>query len=338
MPRLIRSACLTGYVEVAHRFGLDPFFLLKEASLDRSCLLDPDIKISIDQCHWLLEASASEARVEDFGLRMSENRRLSNLGPLALATRDASSLREMVHAVARYLRLHTDVFVLFFEESDDLAIIKAELIGSRLSSARQLIEMAVGVTYRTMGQLLGSPTNNWLVWLSHSAPKDMTTHLRVFGPRVEFGRDFNAIICTARDLDTPLPAADPVMARHVKQYLKPLLARVNATVSDNVRQLVYELLPSGRCSVKRIALSIGVDRRMLHRHLARDGETFSSIVDTARADLARRYVKDRGRSLSEVAYLLGFSGASAFSRWFRERFGHSPTSWRTVDHDRTRSK
>ena len=60
MPRLIRSACLTGYVEVAHRFGLDPFYLLKEAGLGRACLLDPDIKISIDQCHWLLEASASD--------------------------------------------------------------------------------------------------------------------------------------------------------------------------------------------------------------------------------------------------------------------------------------
>jgi AraC-like DNA-binding protein len=338
MPRLIRSACLTGYVEVAHQFGLDPFWLLEEAGLDRSCLLDPDIKISIDQCHWLLEASASEARVEDFGLRMSENRRLSNLGPLALATRDASSLREMVHAVIRYLRLHTDVFVLFFEERNDLAIIKAELIGSRLSSARQLIEMALGVTCQAMGQLLGSRGNNWLVWFCHSAPKDITTHLRVFGPRVEFGRDFNAIICTARDLDTPLSAADPVMARHVKQYLEPLLARVNATVSDKVRQLVYELLPLGRCSVKRIASSIGMDRRTLNRHLTRDGETFSSIVDTARADLARRYVKDRGRSLSEVSYLLGFSGASAFSRWFRERFGHSPTSWRAADYDRTKSK
>jgi AraC-like DNA-binding protein len=227
--------------------------------------------------------------------------------------------------------------MLFFEERDDLAIIKAELIGSRLSSARQLIEMAVGVTYRVMGQLLGSP-GNWLVWFSHSAPKDMTTYLRVSGPRVEFGRDFNAIICAARDLDTLLPAADPVMARHVKQYLEPLLTRQNVTVSDKVTQLVYELLPSGHCSVKRIASRIGMDRRTLHRHLTRDGETFSSLVDTARADLATRYVKDRGRSLSEVAYLLGFSGASAFSRWFRDRFGSSPTSLRTADHDRTKSK
>jgi AraC-like DNA-binding protein len=338
MPRLIRSACLTGYVEVARSCGLDPFRLLKEAGLDRSCLLDPDIKISIDKCQWLLEASAREARVDDFGLRMSENRRLSNLGPLALATRDASSLREVLHAVIRYMRLHTDAFAVFLEEGDDLAIIKAELIGSRLSSARQMIEMAVGVTYRVMGQLLGSSGNNWLVWFSHSDPRDETIYLRVFGPGVEFGREFNGIIFAARDLDRPLPAADPVMARHVKQYLEPLLALVNATANDKVRQLVYELLSSGRCSVDRIASSVGMDRRTLHRHLACNGETFSSIVDAARVDLARRYVNDRGRSLSEVAYLLGFSGSSAFSRWFRERFGRCPTLWRLTDRDRTESK
>jgi hypothetical protein len=99
--------------------------------LDQSCLLDPDTKISIDKCHWLLEVLASEARVEDFGLRISENRRLSNLGPLALATRDASSLREVLDAVIRYMRLHTDVFVVSLEEIDELAIVKAELIGSR---------------------------------------------------------------------------------------------------------------------------------------------------------------------------------------------------------------
>src|SRR5712671_5679837 len=81
MPRFIRSAFLTDYVKVARSFGLYPYRLLNEAGLDRSCLLDPDIKISADACHWLLEASASAARTEDFGLRMSENRRLSNLGP-----------------------------------------------------------------------------------------------------------------------------------------------------------------------------------------------------------------------------------------------------------------
>jgi hypothetical protein len=111
----------------------------------------------------LLEASANAAQAEDFGLRMSEARRLSNLGPLALAMRDAASLREAFHAAIRYLRLHTDVFLLSLEESDDLAIVQAELIGSRLSHVRQIMEMemAIGVGYRVMRQLLGSSRQTW---------------------------------------------------------------------------------------------------------------------------------------------------------------------------------
>ena len=34
------------------------------------------------------------------------------------------------------------------------------------------------------------------------------------------------------------------------------------------------------------------------------------------------------RPLNEIARMLGFSGLSAFSRWFREQFGDSPRQWR----------
>jgi hypothetical protein len=93
MPRFIRSACLTDYVPIARSFGLDPYRLLKHAGLDRSCLVDPEIKIPVGGVCRLLETSAQAARAEDFGLRMSEPRRLSDLGPLALAMRDAGTLR-----------------------------------------------------------------------------------------------------------------------------------------------------------------------------------------------------------------------------------------------------
>ena len=39
------------------------------------------------------------------------------------------------------------------------------------------------------------------------------------------------------------------------------------------------MLPLGRCSVEKVAQHLGVDRRTVHRHLARRGETFSSLVD-----------------------------------------------------------
>ena len=98
MPRFIRSACLTDYAPIARSFGLDPYRLLKEAGLDRPCLADPEIKIPVGDVCGLLEHSARSARAEDFGLRMCEPRRLSDLGPLALAMRGAGTLREALQS------------------------------------------------------------------------------------------------------------------------------------------------------------------------------------------------------------------------------------------------
>ena len=79
-----------------------------------------------------------------------------SLCPLRCLMRDAATLREALQAAIRYMRLHTDVFLLSLEEGDDLAVVKAELIGSRLSHVRQIMEMAIGAGYPVMRQLLGS--------------------------------------------------------------------------------------------------------------------------------------------------------------------------------------
>ena len=45
--------------------------------------------------------------------------------------------------------------------------------------------------------------------------------------------------------------------------------------------------------------------------------------------LARRYLGDPRYPVGQVATLLGFAEASAFSRWFGAQFGCSPRQWRT---------
>ena len=97
---------------------------------------------------------------------------------------------------------------------------------------------------------------------------------------------------------------------------------------DKVRQLVWALLPTGRCSLEIVAQHLGIDRRTLHRHLQRDGQSFSEILDDVRCDLAIRYLTQHDRPFKELAELLGFSELSAFSRWFTRRYGCTATSWR----------
>ena len=53
-------------------------------------------------------------------------------------------------------------------------------------------------------------------------------------------------------------------------------------------------------------------------------------MHTTREALAERYLAADRYALTDVSELLGFTAPSAFSRWFRQRFGVSPTDWRTT--------
>ncbi len=64
--------------------------------------------------------------------------------------------------------------------------------------------------------------------------------------------------------------------------------------------------------------------RTLTRRLAEDGLTYKGLLDDVRRKLALQYLKDRRIGLKKVAYLLGYSGVSAFYDAFHRWTGSSP--------------
>ena len=194
---------------------------------------------------------------------------------------------------------------------------------------RQGVEMGIGVLHRSLRHLLRESWKPHAIYFTHAAPARKELHRRFFGTRIEYNQEFNGILCASHDLDAAVPAADAAMALYVQRYLDTLAARRNSTMSASVRECIHLMLPSGLCSADHVARRLGVDRRTVNRHLAREGETFSSVVDSVRAELVTRYIDNRDRPLASVAELMGFSAHSAFSRWFRHRFGCSVSAWRS---------
>ena len=82
--------------------------------------------------------------------------------------------------------------------------------------------------------------------------------------------------------------------------------------------------------MERVAKHLGVERSTINRRLASERQSYSSILDAVRTDMVISFVENSQRPLSEIAGMLGFSGLSAFSRWFRNRFGRSASQWRAV--------
>ena len=84
------------------------------------------------------------------------------------------------------------------------------------------------------------------------------------------------------------------------------------------------LLPHGTVRASYIAHRLGVSQRTLARRLASEGLTFSSVLNELRHGLARRYLEEKDLSISQIAWLLGYQGVSAFSHAFKRWTGKTP--------------
>lgn len=69
--------------------------------------------------------------------------------------------------------------------------------------------------------------------------------------------------------------------------------------------------------------------RTLARRLDDEGTSFSKLLDDLRRELAVSHLRDRDISVSEVAFLLGFADANAFSRAFKRWTGAPPSRFKS---------
>ena len=325
---VIRSASLNGYVELARSLGLNPQAMMRKAGLSPRCLDDPETPISVIAVRELLESSAKAAGVEDIGLQLARGRRMANLGPISIVLREEPTARTALDTLSRYLRLLNASLLTRIEDHGDVVIIREEFLIDGTASVRQSMELAVGVMYRILAELLGTEWKPRRVCFSHRPPHDMSSHRAMFGSNLEFNSSFNGIVCAARDLAVRLPTADTGMAPYARRFLEQALSNSRTNTTGAARQLVAALLPGGRCTADQVAQHLAMDRRTLHRHLQADGETFSSLMQAVRAEFALRQIRDSDRSMAELAELLGFSGPSALAFWFRRKFGCTVSAWR----------
>ena len=70
--------------------------------------------------------------------------------------------------------------------------------------------------------------------------------------------------------------------------------------------------------------------RSFQRALERVNKTYRDILAETRRELAQGYINNPNVELQEVAYLLGFTEYSAFSRAYKQWTGTSPAQVRAV--------
>ncbi len=327
---LVRSASLNDYVGLAKSLGIDGPSLMRHVGIDPRDLDVPDKWLPAAAVARVLDLSAAASGRADFAVRLAERRRMSTLGPLSVVLREEPDLRSVLHLLSRYEHSYNEAMRMRLEEAAEIATVRLWFEFGEPVPADQALALGAAALHGIVREYIGPRWRPLAICFPHRAPADLTTYHRVFGAGLQFEHDFTGLVISAGDLGAGNPLSDPLMRPYAQRFFESVVSPRATTARDRVKELMEFLLPLGKCTMDHVASTLGVDRRTLHRHLAAEGESFSSLLHATRITMAEHYLANDRYSMTDIGQLLGFTAPSAFSRWFHQQFGMSPSAWRAI--------
>ncbi|MCB1600318.1 MAG: AraC family transcriptional regulator [Xanthomonadales bacterium] len=310
------------------RFGVAPDALLQRAGVSREQLSSPEMQFPLEAFDQLWSMAAS-LRV-DIGLRLVDEFPPGQMHVVTHLALRCASVGEALESVVRYIRL---------TDADD-----------RMMLARDGAEACLGYANAALDQ--GHRHNPWIVehfysmccvFMAQAAGRQLplrrvqfrappqaplAAYRHRFGIDPEFSTARNALCFDQQALAWPLQTHDQYLRDILEQFaIDRLPAAVESFGERVAEQLRLGWLGGRPLSLEQTARACEVSRDVLRSRLADAGLSFRQLKDDCRRDLARVHLAGR-LSLSEIAYLLGFSEPAALQHAVKRWFGVSAGEFR----------
>ncbi len=140
----------------------------------------------------------------------------------------------------------------------------------------------------------------------------------------------NSIKFKLDDLLEPFISKNNIMWSYLEPEFNKRLEEfeVDESVSAKVRTILMEAIPAGVGNIETVAKQMLVSTRTLQRKLAKENTTFVKQLNHSKELLAKNLILNTNSSTAEIAYLLGYSEVSAFTRAFMQWTGLTLTKYK----------
>lgn len=309
-------------------YGIDPDPVFRELGINPDTLFDSGARVSFDLYEKLDLKAAELSGDPHFGLKGAEYFRPAHLGALGFAWLASSSLREAFQRISRYARVIQEKLAVELSEDEDCFYVSIDAhVPSQNEALREDQQLAALLKFCRV--IAGSAFNPAKVCFRQEKPADTGYHYHFFRCPVEFGAEKTTFVISRADVDKRLTGANDELAKLNEHIVVKYLAHnQRKDIVNQVKAAIIDGLAHGSVSEKSVADALYTTPRNMHRKLQKQETSFKHLLTEVRKDLAKQYIQDRSKTLTEISYLLGFSEVSSFSRAFKGWTGKPPSEAR----------
>jgi len=310
-------------------YGIDPRVVISESDYTPGREGRAHFRLSFDAYDRLRTEAADLIGDPAIGLRSADHIHPSHFGALGYSWLASSSLLTGFRRLERYGRMFNDIETWQIEEGQDEVVMTLE-ISAPIRRPDEVADSFVAGLTALCRLNYGPQLNPDRVTLMRCTPDEPSPWFSFCRCPVDFGSDANRLALSMTKATKPLSGSDPQLAALHEEVIERYLANLDrGDVLGRARVEIIDQLPSGGLTEDSVAGALNMTKRTLHRRLREHGETFRSLLAGVRKSLVTGYLEDPDLTLTEIAFLLGYSDASSFSRAFRRWFGKSPSAARS---------
>jgi AraC-like DNA-binding protein len=310
-------------------YHLDPGPLFEKAGITLARTRQSGARVSQRANRRLWELAIAATGDPAIGLKVGQRIRPEGLHALGYAWMSSRTLADALDRFSRYVRVLSTLPV--------TTGVKRSSAGYHLTAefpdpAHQPHEAGIDATFMALLTLAeragGRPLRPRSVSLQHPCRTNPAVYRSAFGAPVEFNAETNGLRIDAATAEAILPTDNPAVSALMDQLAERYVAELQPRpVASTVRRVLRELLPTGEVGQETVASRLNRSLSTLQRQLQAEGLNYRNLLDDTRRSLAEAYLQDAQFTQAEIAYLLGFSDQSNFSRAYRRWTGRSPSQY-----------
>lgn len=307
------------------KFGIEP-----EPIFENFGLSEQDLQDSNKRCHAYIEIALwhhAQNIIKEPCLGLSAGRDTwhpSQMGTLGYAWLASSTLESALHRLSRFQHMVTNAYEVEIEKTDKLCIVS--IVYSPHNPAFQARSESIIATLLCMCRMnYGNGLHVQEVTFIHNQPESVDKYLDVFDCQPVFNHHRDSIAFALDDVTKKLAGANDLLVEMMDESIIKALKKLEENnIVTLVKSAILGQLSCAKVTEEDIASLLNMSKRKLQLKLSEGGVRFKTLVDEIRANLAKEYLTESSHCLSEIAFMLGFSEVSSFSRAFKRWTGVSP--------------
>ncbi len=326
----ILSTAATGLIEYIALRGGDVDRIVGAVGGSVEALQQTDGRMDLGLFCEIFERAARDTRDIHFGLGYGQQFHPADLGMLGYIALASQTLGAALENMCELFHRHQHNSIFSVARSGDVALVHYRICDKHIAERQQDAELSIGMFVNIFRHFLGTQWMPLAVGFEHAPSGAPREYDRLLGTRVRFNQPSNTIMLRSRDLAQTNPTPDPrllALLRH-NMTLLGLAEQRRESLTERVAHAVRIRLTEGEPTLEDIASDLRMAAWTLQRRLRTEGQTYQDVLSNTRRELALKYLGDLSLPLSELAFMLGYSELSAFSRAFHRWMLSSPSEWR----------